>query len=339
LGKAGDFVFASLHVQWPVPVGSGRQLARGGTSGTMLPEAHMDIKELINNGWARHDKESAALATDMEVHTALAQKPEHVAAYLQLSNHTIGEHLRDWPRACRLAEKLMQGREASQALATSYSNLAVAQYLGGNVPDALASETLALRFTDGEPVSMIIRTRTMVASGLIGSKRLEEGARLYHAALDLARAQEGKLACDQALAMTSNNLASELMEKADRSDAERELMLTAAEASREFWLKCGTWENEERAEYLFALIYNKLGDPDAALEHAAKGLDVIARNGEEPVDEAFFNLTMADAFRSKQERAHYQKALERADELAEDFPEAGLKSWFAGERAKVEWKG
>ena len=59
----------------------------------------MDIKELINNGWARHDKESEALAKDLEANVALAETPAHVGAFMQLANHTIGSHLKDWPRA------------------------------------------------------------------------------------------------------------------------------------------------------------------------------------------------------------------------------------------------
>ena len=33
----------------------------------------MDIKELVNGGWGRHDKESEALAKDLEEHCAAVQ--------------------------------------------------------------------------------------------------------------------------------------------------------------------------------------------------------------------------------------------------------------------------
>ncbi|MCB9892924.1 MAG: hypothetical protein H6839_00575 [Planctomycetes bacterium] len=298
----------------------------------------MDIKELINNGWARHDKESAALASDLEAHASLPETPAHVAAFLQLANHTIGGHMHDWPRACKLAENVMHGREDAHELAVPYSNLAVAQYMAGKVADALASEAHAVRLTDMEKVSMMIRTRTMVASALIDTRRLDEGARLYDAALSLARAQDEKLACDQALAVTSNNLANELSEKPERTPEEDALMLKAAEASKEFWMKCGTWENEERGDYLLAIVHNKLNQPDKALEYAARGLEVIAKNGEEVVDEAFINLAMAKSFNLKDDRAGYDKAIARAQELADDFSDDGLKTWFAETKAKVEWK-
>ena len=61
-----------------------------------------------------------------------------------------------------------------------------------------------------------------------------------------------------------------------------------------------------------------------------------AKNGEEVVDEAFINLAMADAFRIMGERGGYDKTLARAEELAADFNDAGLQSWFKEERAKAE---
>ena len=298
----------------------------------------MDIKELINNGWGRHDKESEALATDLEGHYALAETAGQVGAFVQLANHTIGEHLGDWPRACALAEKVMANREDSHELAGPYGALAVAQYMAGKVADALASEAHAVRLTDMEKASVVVRVRAMVTSALVGSKRLGDAVKVYDAALALARAQDEKLECDQALAITSNNIATDLSEKAERTEAEDALMLKAAEAAREFWLKCGTWENEERAEYLLAMVHNKLNQPDKALEHAARAIEIIQAHGEEEVDEAFINLAMARSFHLKEDREHYDRTMTRANELADEFKDEGLKTWFNETKAKVEWK-
>ncbi|MCA8912301.1 MAG: hypothetical protein KDB82_11400 [Planctomycetes bacterium] len=298
----------------------------------------MDIKDLINNGWARHDKESEALAKDLEANVALAETPAHVGAFMQLANHTIGGHLTDWPRAAALAERVMQGRADAHELAAPYSNLAVAQYMAGKQADALANELHSVRLTDMEPISMMVRTRVLIAAALIEAGRLDEAVPMYDAALQTARSRDEKLACDQALAMTSNNIASELSEKETRTEAEDDLMLKAAKAARDFWVKCGTWENEERADYLLAIVHNRLNQPDKALEFAAHALEVISKHGEEVVDEAFINLAMAKSFTLKDDRPAYDKVMARAQELADDFNDEGLKTWFAETKAKVEWK-
>lgn len=295
----------------------------------------MDFNDLINNGWARHDKQSAALAADLEANVALAADGPKAVAFLALSSHTIGFHMKDWPRARKLAETVVGGIEDSAAASPAFGSLAIAQFMAGDEAAALASECRAVELTDAEPVAAMVRTRVLIASELVDAGRLAEGSRLYVAALNLARAQDEKLASDRAIAVTSNNLANNLLELATRTPEQDALMLAAAEAAREFWLKAGNWENEERAEYLLALVHNKLGKHDEALANAGRGLELIAANGEEVVDEAFLNLAAAGAYKGKGDKAGYAKSLARADELAQGFADQGLKDWFAGERAKL----
>jgi tetratricopeptide (TPR) repeat protein len=297
----------------------------------------MDFNELINDGWARHDSQTEAVLAALEAHAALADAPEKAVPFIMLATHTAGAHAGDWKRGAALAERVIAPLEESAALAPALGNLAVAQFMAGDAVAALASEARSVRLTDAEPVSMMVRTRVLTASALVDAKRLEEGAKLYTAAVALARSRGEKLACDRAIAVTSNNLASEFLGKENRTEPESALMLEAAQNAREFWLKCGTWENEERAEYLLASVHNALGQPEKALEHSARGLDVIHKNGEEVVDEAFLNLTIANSTRLLENREAYDRAIRRADELAEQWTDAGLKEWYAKDRAKVEW--
>ncbi|MBE7490205.1 MAG: hypothetical protein HS108_00365 [Planctomycetes bacterium] len=295
----------------------------------------MDFDTLIQQGWARHDKDSAALAADLEANSALAADAPKTVTFLALASHTIGFHMKDWPRARKLAETVVTRLNAEPAASPAWGGLAIAQFMAGDETAALASECRAVELTDGDPVAALARTRVLLAGELIEAGRLEEGARLYHAVLNLARAQDRKLGSDRAVAVTSNNLANNLLELPARTPEQDKLMLAAAEAALEFWLKAGTWENEERAEYLLALVHNKLGRPDDALAHAGRGLEVIAANGEEVVDEAFLNLAAAAAYRLKGDQNSHNRALARADELAQGFADQGLKDWFMAERARV----
>lgn len=298
----------------------------------------MDFNELIKNGWARHDKHTGEVSAELEAHAGLADDPGKAVQLITLAVHMMGGHAGEWARAAALADRVVKALAESAELAPALGNLAVARFMAGDYAGALAAESDAARLTDGQPVSVMARTRVLIASALVDAKRLDEAARVYEAAVALAKSRDDKLACDRAIAVTSNNLASEFLGRENLPDAEKALMLSAAINAREFWLKCGTWENEERAEYLLACVYNKLGKPQQALEHSERGLEVIAANGEEVVDEAFLNLTQANSCRLLGNREGYERAIQRADELAAEWTDQGLKVWYAEDRAKVAWQ-
>jgi hypothetical protein len=298
----------------------------------------MELNELIQSGWARHENDTAALAADLEAHAVQVTDAEQAQPFVMLASHAIGEHLRDWPRAAALVRRVVEPLPREAPASGPLAALAVSEYMAGRVTEAAALELEAARLADGGPVSSFIRSRTLIASALIGSGRLDEGARLFEAVLELAAAQgDQKLPSDRAIAITANNLASSLLDRPQRTEAETAFMLRAAEASHIYWMKAGNWENEERAEYLLALTNNAAQRPEVALRHAEKGIAVIQANGEEVVDEAFLNLALANACRLLERRPAYDKALARADEIAEGFEREGLKTWFAEERAKVVW--
>ena len=90
-----------------------------------------------------------------------------------------------------------------------------------------------------------------------------------------------------ALAITGNNLACALEEKAERSREEIELMKLAAETGRRFWEIAGDWKNVERAEYRMGMTMLAAGEPRSAVEHAEKCLAVCQEN-EADACELFF---------------------------------------------------
>jgi hypothetical protein len=112
-------------------------------------------------------------------------------------------------------------------------------------------------------------------------------------------------------------------------------MRDAAEAAHAFWVRCGTWVNEERALYLRALVANALGDGAEALAHADAALGIIDANGDQPVDDAFLRLDRARALGLEGDAAGQARELAAADAAAANWDDAGLNEWFAAERAKA----
>ncbi len=305
----------------------------------------MDFDDFINKCWERHEAETEAVASDLAENLENITDAQQAGLFCNTVNHVFGVHLHRWADAADLCEKALYTHDNESSLANPFGNMAVSQFMAGRHAASLASAAKAVQLTNMEPVSMSIRTNVMIASALVDEKRYDDALPLYSSVLELARSRgEEKLFSDKAVAITSNNLATILMEQENRTEQEDQLMLDAAYAAKEFWLKAGNWVNEERAEYLLAMVYNKVGKYDEALGYAGQAIEVIQKNGEEVVgeevvDEAFINLSIAISFKGQNKRKGYDKAIERANELMIDFADKpGLVSWFEGERAKVEWE-
>jgi hypothetical protein len=122
-----------------------------------------------------------------------------------------------------------------------------------------------------------IRVGAMAASNL-AERDTTRAQRLLQDALELAQ-RAGLPASDpmnRALAVTGNNLACALEEKAARSAEERALMILAAQTGRRYWELAGTWLETERAEYRLAMTWLQAGDPPRAREHAQACLAIVA---------------------------------------------------------------
>jgi hypothetical protein len=290
------------------------------------------LETLLDEGWAYHDAESERLARELEA-APLPAPPQLWRKFLDLSNHTIGEHLADWPRASRLADRLLAGQSPEPATAGAWARLAAARLLAGDPIGALVAETECVAAA-ADARDALIDCRIAAATALIGSKRVGEGAALYAVVLGLAEASGGK-ASDRAIAVASNNLASELVEQPSRTAAEDALMRRAAAAGLAFWRRCGTWVQEERALYLLALVANALGEPEDALKHIETSLGLIAANGEEPIDVTFLTLARANALARLGDAEGHRRELAAADADAAAWDNPGLKAWYAEERARI----
>ena len=298
----------------------------------------MNFDELIERGWELHAEDPRAVADLLESEARLAADATQAATLLRLSNHAIGAHLHDWPRAGRLAAAVVSALPDAVDTVAALSSLAVAEFMAGGWRSALATQARIVERDAANAASALARIGIEVAVNSIGAGALDEGRVLYESALALARAHANPAAL-RSVAVASNNLASDLLARIDRTDAQDRLMRDAAHAAHEFWLKCGTPVNAARADYLLALVYNAVTQPDTARRHGARALALIEAQGDEKVDEAFTHLALANSARLLDDRPGYDRHLSRADGLAAPFDGAGLRQWFADERRKVEWSG
>ena len=289
---------------------------------------------LLYDGFDRHADDGAHYAAELEAAAGDEVPAKHLVQFAKVGVHTIGEHLGEWPRAKTLVGRLLDGRTPDAETARAWGHLYVAAMLSGDAAGAAEAEIAFCCGLGADFRPAIVEMKFMLVAALVGCGRAAEAAAIYRAALDLARGL-GEAAPSRAIAIASNNLATELLEAKSRTPAEVELMQRAGAAAHEFWLKCGGWLNDARADYLEALVANVVGDAPKALGHIDLALSLIAANGGAAVDETFLHLARAHALRLAGDEAASAAELERSDDDAFGWDDDGLIAWYAEERSRT----
>ena len=289
---------------------------------------------LLYDGFGEHASDGAHYAAELEKAAAGEVPAKHLVQFARVGVHTIGEHLGDWPRAKALAGRLLQGRSPDAETARAWGHFYVAAMLCGDVAGAAEAEIAFCKGLGADFRAAIVEMKFMLVAALVGCGRAGEAGAIYQGSLELAR-NLGEAAPHRTIAVASNNLATELLEAPSRTDAEVALMRRASAAAHEFWLSCGNWLNDARADYLEALVANVLGEPATAMLHIDRSLSLIGAYGGAPVDETFLHLARAHALRLAGDDEGAASALELSDSDAEGWDDEGLSAWYAEERSRV----
>lgn len=293
------------------------------------------LQRLLDDGWNYHDRESERLARELEAAAGDGMPATVLNAFLLLATHTIGEHLGDWTRALRLGKRVLDGRAPTPETAKGWGRVYVAAMLAGDPIEAANLELASLNAAGDEFDAALLDMRFMLVSALIGSRRASEGARIFRGAVDLVAQIRPSPLLDRALAAVGNNLGWDLYERSARTADEDTLMQLCAGMSLESWRRCGNWINSEQALYLNALVANATGDPASGLAHADEALEIIAANGERPLDTALLQLARAVSLAALGSDSASVLAIGAADAAAAKLAAAELKKKFAAERARV----
>jgi tetratricopeptide (TPR) repeat protein len=238
-----------------------------------------DVQASVNAGWARHAESPEEVLRDTLslVDTVPA---EGVAALANLLFHVGGEHLGRFVLVESSIGRLLAVAESPAAAAPLHRLLAACALCSGSEEQARPQLAQAA----GDPVVNRGIVLGLAACALAAQESTPEAAAHFEAAVALAEATEGLV---RSVAVTGNNLAVSLEQRAQRSPEQDALMLRAAHVARIFWEKAGTWLNVERAEYRLAMTHLARGEAPAAAEHAERVLSIVRENGGDP-GEAFF---------------------------------------------------
>ena len=297
------------------------------------------VSAFVDGAWPRHDKEAAQVFTSGAELIEQADQAD-LQPLGRLLFHVGAEHLGRFDEVLAVLERLRARptcAPASPDARALWRFTAAAHLCAGEGPAAAAAEAHAARDSGLPAESDRGAIHALAAAALVGQRRVPEAARLFE--LALAAASYGPQRSDplaRALAVSSNNLAADLCERAARTPDEDRLMLTAAEASRTFWEIAGDWIHVERAEYRLAIACAALADGTRALEHARTALAMCAAHEADDTERFFANEALVRAALAAGDRAQAGDARTAAARHLEAISDAGSKAWCAGELAKLD---
>ncbi|MDP1899809.1 MAG: hypothetical protein Q8K96_05090 [Rubrivivax sp.] len=276
----------------------------------------MEFDDFLGAAWADHATDTPGVAERLQTAGAvLAAQAPQVAALAHLAHHVLGEHLGRWQEGIALQRELA-------ALPAARGDAGVAQAAGRYIASlSLAGGMADLRADLGD--SDRIRVTAMAAASLVERDTARARVLFQQALADAETAGlPGTDPCTRALAVTGNNLAATLEEKAARTADERDLMILAAQAARRCWALAGTWLETERAEYRLAMSWLQAGDPARARHHAGQCLEIVQANDGPALERFFAWEAIGVAARAAGDSGNHQQALAQAREAFQALDEA-----------------
>lgn len=254
---------------------------------TGRPDAVAELEEIDRI----HDDLPEQAADRLRKLDAAGLPAQRLGTLAFLLNHVLGEKLGAWREAAERIAALTAREDATLAVLRHWA--AAALLAGDDGIAARAQSTLAaVAQVDASIAAALARVGAWNFSVDAGRDAGEFGA-LARSALDFPPS-----ALDAGFAASFNNVTVALLEQlAGRAldEAQRDALEQGAHAARVFWLRAGSWIEDERSDYLRAKVALRLGDAQAAVAAAEGGLAVVDANGGDPVERAFLLQPLAAA--------------------------------------------
>ena len=279
----------------------------------------MTFDAFLEAAWNDHGDHPQEVADRLAASLALVEAPEHIPAFARLLTHVFGEHLGQWRRGIDLlnAMRSLPAFDGSAATADALTRcVATLSYAGGD-----RSALMSLATED--------RAYVLAAAASVFTARNEfklalaaytEALQLAHCGLPL------ESPAIRALAVGGNNLAAALEEKKDRDTAETDGMIVAANGGLTYWKLAGTWLEEERAEYRLTRSLLQAGKPHAAIQSAARCIDVCKLNNAPAFEQFFGYAVLALSQRETGDTQSFEASRKYALALLEQVPQ-DEKKW------------
>lgn len=262
----------------------------------------MKFSDYLNQAWKEHGDQPQKVADNYNTGISLMTEETEIASMAQLVLHVSMEHLSS-PKQAKTAIRSLKDLTVYDENGKSGQSLKRSDA----IIDCLESGNEDFsEFSEADQV----RIHCLVASLTLGmgqseksQSHLEKSLAIYETENDLGEAIKS-------LAITGNNMACTLEEMNERDATEDSLMELAALTGRQFWEKCGSWVEVERAEYRLAKTYIQLKNSIKAFEHAQNCVAICKENKADDLEMAFAYECLASIEEHKDNEFGKKQAVE-----------------------------
>ncbi|MFD2176837.1 hypothetical protein [Veronia pacifica] len=292
------------------------------------------IQEFINEAWGYHADDPERVAAELEALDLEEMELSLLAPLFALSNHTVGEHLNQWPRASALAEKAAEQFDKVKLEPRHWNRLSTAAFMAGNLVRGHEAELNSMSVAGEDSVAAVIENKVFITAALVASGLVSEALSVFTVVKTLTEKRTDTHYADRSVAIATNGIASDLVELEERTPEQDQMMSEAAHLSLHSWRKCGTWINDVRGLYLLSYVENARSRHQLAIDHGLEALSVLEKNGGDDVEEAFVRLELARAYQLLADKHSAGEHLDVADTLANKWEDKGLADFYQKEKAK-----
>lgn len=303
----------------------------------------MSIDELIEQAWNDHATDAAGVLERLRGGIARVTERRHLVPLANLVVHVGAEHLGRYGDTLGVLQALeaLPAFDLSTPEGKAVRRFAAVVYRCAG--DLAASERCMregrnLAVPEG---SERARLHAIASTTLLGQRRVSEARAELESAL--AAAAYGPPAADPAarsLAVSCNNMASELETRPGRSAEETALMVRCAEQALVWWKVAGGPTEEGRAEYRLANSLREAGRAADSLLHAQRCLSRFTAgwtqaSPADPSDVLFAHEALARAQAALGQGAAARASLKAGAALLPSVADEGLRALCADELAKA----
>ncbi|MHA1473916.1 MAG: hypothetical protein ACTSQ5_01885 [Promethearchaeota archaeon] len=136
-----------------------------------------------------------------------------------------------------------------------------------------------------------------------------------------------------------NNTVWEILEKKEKSEEDKELLINAAHASKLHWKYVGALINEIRGYWMLSRVYSVVKKPESALLYSKKCLQLCERNKIIDFDLAYAYEACARAAACSGNKAEFQKYFILANDAASKINDNEDRKIFESDLNGDPWFG